>query len=243
MKIDKQTTQEHERGNNRGEENLRSEQKVSRALFWTSPDLTCSQHVSSLLNHHPSGRWRSKSPGRNPGSRINRPHQEESSVSGIIRRSPAVDITRPRLNAVVPFTAELSIKHKRSRNAIVPVLIRCVLTPYCQRPDRILDICHHRTLKAKSTPRIPAGAAWPAHNCTFTVPYNICSQISQTMRKRHLSLRLCFWRHVEYVKHVGLNYTLRFFFVILRVVRFAASRNVVVQRADCSSVCSVQQTC
>lgn len=196
--------------------------------------MTCSQHVSSLLNHLPSGRWHSKSPGRNPGSRINRPLQEESSVSGIIRRSSPVNITRPRLNAVAPFTAELSIKHKGSRNAIVPLLIRCVLTPYCQQPDHILDICHRRTLKAKSTPRIPAGAAWPTHNCTFTVPCTICSKISQTMRRRRLSLRLYFWRHAEYVEHVKLNYTLRlFFFVILRVVRFAASRNAVVQRADC----------
>lgn len=100
--------------------------KVSQVLFWTRPDLTCSQHVSCLVKHHPSGCWHSKGPGRNqcwsadplpprnPGSRGNGPLREASSVSGIICRSPNCDFSCPPHKAepsdTLLFTAELGIK-------------------------------------------------------------------------------------------------------------------------------------
>lgn len=116
------------------------EERVSQVLFWTRPDLTCSQHVSSLVNHHMSGR-----PRRNlwwsaellphriqaavaTGPSGKRPPCQESSAG---LQTGAFD-TRLKPNHTVLFTAELSIKHKQVhfRNAIVFVLIKCVLMPY-----------------------------------------------------------------------------------------------------------------
>lgn len=109
--------------------------------------------------------------------------------------------------------------------------------PCCQRPVHILDICYHQRLEAESPPflcRIPAGAARPLHNCIFTVLCSIYTKISQTMRGCRGSgvfLGLYLRRNVEYVEHVALNYTWGFI-VVLIVVRFATSRNAVVQHTD-----------
>lgn len=105
-------------------------QKVSQFLFWKSPDLTWSQHVSSLVSHHLRGRWRSGRPGRTLSwSADLLPFRIQAAVSAGGRRessaglptvASAVSITRVKLNHTVLLAAQLSVERDRG-----PLRERC----------------------------------------------------------------------------------------------------------------------
>lgn len=105
--------------------------KKSVGLYFGT-DLTCSQHVSPLVNHHLCGRWHSERPGRKlswsadllPPQRRGRGVEGRGGVlrcqessTGLKTVAPAVSITRMKPNCTLLFTAELSIKHLRGASS------------------------------------------------------------------------------------------------------------------------------
>lgn len=209
-------------------------QRNSKVLFWTRIGLFFGQHQSSPINYPPSGsrkqsvlpHWSAHpllqiSPTISRQSHHPPPQDELLCVRNQFPPYLLVCILWCELHcqhykAASPARTEqcgsilqqswaLNTPEGHLRNAIVFQLVRCVVIPYYQHSDQILDACYQQRLKAKSTPvlcRIPAGVVWISHECLLPV-YSYQRSAIQWRTKEEVMCFFCLYikRHVKYVVH------------------------------------------
>lgn len=119
---------------------------------------------------------------------------------------------------------------------IVFLLIRCVVIPRYQQSDPFLDVINRalsqsQLLLCVKFLNVQHALVWLHHYCTHI------TKLLQTMvgGRSHVPFHLYFKRHVKYVGHAWVNYSLRFHCCLevemgdYRNVRALASWNVVAQ--------------
>lgn len=241
--------------------------KKKSVRLYFGADLTCSQHVSPLVNHHLCGRWHSERPGRKLSwSADLLPPQKhrgrggdgdgrggvlrcQESSTGLKTVAPAVSVTRMKPNCMLLFTAELSIKHLRGASSGMSLFPWWSGVFQCHAvSDHITfsDVCYHQRSEAESPPfvcRIPAGAL---HNCIFTLPRSIYTKVRQTMRECsgsgvYVSVCVCvggMWNMSSTHRWITLEVLLSFWWLWGLWNRGMRWRNTLI-----CGVCSVGQTC